>query len=48
LNANLLRRWVVEVERTGALPVRPSPAPVDSGNGFVTVPLSSTCSCCLT
>jgi transposase len=42
LNANLLRRWVVEAERAG--PARLSArnaAPVESGNCFVPVPLVS-------
>src|SRR5579884_1073910 len=42
LNANLLRRWVVEAERAG--PTRLSArnaAPVESGNRFVPVPLVS-------
>lgn len=42
LNANLLRRWVVEAERTGtALPVNPSSASIGGGNCFVPVALSS-------
>jgi transposase len=42
LNANLLRRWLVEAERTGGLPVRSSGAvPVESSSRFVPVPLSS-------
>ena len=45
LNANLLRRWVVEAERTGTLPVRGSLAAPDvrleNGAGFVPVALSS-------
>jgi transposase-like protein len=44
LNANLLRRWVVEAERSGTLPVEarsalPPSTPVESG-GFVPVALS--------
>ena len=42
LNANLLRRWVVEAERTGF--VRQSSrnaAPVESGSRFIPVPLMS-------
>ena len=43
LNANLLRRWVVEAERTGTLaiaqgPVAPS-EPVEHNASFVPVPL---------
>jgi transposase len=42
LNANLLRRWLLEAERTGALPVRPSGAvQVESSGRFVSVPLPS-------
>ena len=45
LNANLLRRWVVEAERTGTLPVEArSAAPdvrLENGAGFVPVALSS-------
>jgi transposase len=41
LNANLLRRWVVEAERTGALPVGPRTAPVESNARFVPVALPS-------
>jgi transposase len=42
LNANLLRRWVVEAEQTGtALPVNPSTASIGASNGFVPVALSS-------
>ena len=41
LNANLLRRWVVEAEQTGNLPVSPRSACVESGSGFVPVPLIS-------
>ena len=41
LNANLLRRWLVEAERTGGLPVRHGGAvPVESSSHFVPVPLS--------
>ena len=42
LNANLLRRWVVEAERTGA--ARKSSriaAPIESGSRFIPVPLVS-------
>jgi transposase len=39
LNANLLRRWLVEAERTGTLPVRRESAPIESGGGFVPVAL---------
>ena len=42
LNANLLRRWVVEAEQTGPVRVSPRGAPVESGNRFVPVPLAST------
>jgi transposase len=43
LNANLLRRWLVEAERTGGPPARPSGAvPVESSSRFVPVALSST------
>ena len=41
LNANLLRRWVVEAEQKGPVPVSPHKAPVQSGGGFVPVPLMS-------
>ena len=41
LNANLLRRWVVEAEQTGNLPVSPHRASVENGSGFVPVPLIS-------
>ena len=41
LNANLLRRWVVEAERTGSVPVSPHRVPVQSSGGFVPVPLMS-------
>lgn len=41
LNANLLRRWVVEAERTGALPASRESAPVEGGSGFIPVALSS-------
>jgi transposase len=42
LNANLLRRWLVEAERTGGLTVKPGGAvPVESSSRFVPVPLSS-------
>src|SRR6201996_7162794 len=40
LNANLLRRWVVEAEQTGSVPVSPHRAPVESGGGFVPIPLT--------
>src|SRR6266702_6725520 len=41
LNANLLRRWLVESERTGGLPVRSGgTVPVESSSHFVPVPLS--------
>lgn len=39
LNANLLRRWVVEAEQTGNVPVSPHRASVESSSGFVPVPL---------
>ena len=42
LNANVLRRWVVEAERTGAGHVSArGGAPVESGSRFVPVPLVS-------
>ena len=45
LNANLLRRWVVEAERAGAMPVPvPSTTPSDaleSAKGFVPIALTS-------
>ena len=41
LNANLLRRWVVEAERTGSVRVSARGAPVESGSRFVPVPLVS-------
>ena len=41
LNANLLRRWVVEAEQTGSVPVSAHRAPVDGSSGFVPVPLIS-------
>jgi transposase len=43
LNANLLRRWLVEAERTGGPPVRPpgGTVTVDSGSRFVPIPLPS-------
>ena len=41
LNANLLRRWLVESERTGVLPLSPTHAPVESGSHFMPVPLPS-------
>lgn len=45
LNANLLRRWVVEAERAGSMPVpaRPTPpsAALDSTKSFVPVALTS-------
>jgi transposase len=39
LNANLLRRWVVDAERTGARPGSRGSVPVESS--FVPVPLSA-------
>ena len=45
LNANLLRRWVVEAERTASVPVGRSKLPsvaVESTKSFVPVALSST------
>lgn len=39
LNANLLRRWVVEAEQTGSVPVSSPRAPVENSGGFVPVPL---------
>jgi transposase len=42
LNANLLRRWVVEAERTGSVRVSArSGAPIESSSRFVPVPLVS-------
>ena len=41
LNANLLRRWVVEAERTGSGCVSARSASVESGSRFVPVPLAS-------
>jgi transposase-like protein len=41
LNANLLRRWVVEAEKTGSVAVSSHRAPVESSSGFVPVPLIS-------
>jgi transposase len=41
LNANLLRRWVVEAEQAGSVTVGPHRAPVESSGGFVPVPLMS-------
>ena len=45
LNANLLRRWVHEAERTGTVPVESRAAspivPVDNNASFVPVTLSS-------
>jgi transposase len=41
LNANLLRRWVVEAEQTGSAPVRAHRASVESSSGFVPIPLMS-------
>ena len=41
LNANLLRRWVVEAEQTGNVPVSPRRASVESSSGFIPVPLIS-------
>src|SRR6201989_1502476 len=40
LNANLLRRWVVEAEQTGSVPISQHRAPVESGGGFVPMPLT--------
>ena len=40
LNANLLRRWVVEADQTGSVPISPHRAPVESGGGFVPIPLT--------
>ncbi len=40
LNANLLRRWLVEAERTGA-PGSSGSSLGENGGGFVPVPLSS-------
>ena len=42
LNANLLRRWVVEAERTGSMRQSShNTAPVESGGRFIPVPLVS-------
>src|SRR5882757_5153247 len=41
LNANLLRRWVVEAEQAGSVRVSPRRAPVESSGGFMPVPLTS-------
>jgi transposase len=41
LNANLLRRWVVEAEQTGSVRVSPRSAPIESSGRFVPVPLPS-------
>ena len=41
LNANLLRRWVVEAEQTGTVRVSPRRVPIESSSGFVPVPLAS-------
>ena len=41
LNANLLRRWVVEAEQSGRLPVSPHRASIENSSGFVPVPLIS-------
>jgi hypothetical protein len=38
LNANLLRRWLVEAERNGTVPVA-APQVVQSGHHFVPMPL---------
>src|ERR1700753_683714 len=39
LNANLLRRWVVEAEQSGSVPISPHRALVQSKGGFVPIPL---------
>lgn len=44
LNANLLRRWVVEAEQAGAVPVGPHRAAVENSSGFVPVPLMASAS----
>ena len=41
LNANLLRRCVVEAEQTGSARVSSRGAPVEGGSRFVPVPLAS-------
>ena len=42
INANLLRRWVVEAERTQSGPVTPiTPAAVSQGERFIALPLPS-------
>jgi transposase len=40
LNANLLRRWLVEAERNGTVPVAAPPV-VQSGHHFVPMPLGA-------
>jgi transposase len=40
LNANLLRRWVVEAEQTGSVSVSPRRARVESSSSFMPVPLA--------
>jgi transposase-like protein len=41
LNANLLRRWVVEAERTGSVRVSARSTPVEDSSRFIPVPLVS-------
>jgi transposase-like protein len=41
LNANLLRRWVVEAERTEAPLVRPASVPLEAHSSFIPVALPS-------
>lgn len=51
LNANLLRRWVVEAERAGTLPVAAAPAaasvPIESGAAFVPVAVPQSAECAI-
>ena len=44
LNANLLRRWVIEAERTGAPTASSASALPETARGFVPVSLTSTVS----
>ena len=41
LNANLLRRWVVEAEQAGSVRLSPRRAAIESNGGFMPVPLAS-------
>ena len=48
MNANVLRRWVVEAERGEAgivAPVRASPSPAPPKESFVAVPLTAKAEC---